>query len=128
MKALCLILSVCSAGLVACNTDNPLRERPPAACFRPSDVARWGEFEQTQFWVETERGDVFAGRLRSACPSVGWVNQIAIQPEAGRDVCSGDRARIVAPDPTSRTEVCLVDNFHPVSPADAAVLTKKRAD
>lgn len=124
MKRLGLALSACT--LIGCSTDSPSTERPHLNCFRPSEVARWGSFERTQFWVETARGDVYAGRLRSVCPSVDWAKQLSIQPQAGWEVCPGDQARLVVPDPTSRTEICEVDSFHPVSGEDAAALTRKK--
>jgi hypothetical protein len=126
MKPLIPAAMLAAVALAACNTDGARGPTPTSACFLPSDVDRWGAVDALQFWAETRRGDVSTGRLTTVCPTVDWSNQIAIQPEFGRTVCPGQRARLIVPDFATRTEVCYVDNIRLASPEEGARL-KHRA-
>lgn len=123
MKPLALVL-VAVFALAGCSADGPA-ERTPRACFLPSDVERWGAVDALHFWVETDRGDVYAGRLDTICPTADWSNQIAIQPSVGRLVCPGQEVRLIVPDRTTRTEICYVQSLELVTPEEGARLQSR---
>lgn len=113
-----------AVALSACTADGP-SERTPSACFLPGDVERWGAVDALQFWVETDRGDVYAGRMETVCPTADWSNRIAIQPFVGRMICPGQEVRLVIPDPATRTEVCYVRELRLVTPEEGARLQSR---
>ena len=114
-----------AAALVSCadDIDTASNDGSVSQCFKSSDVTAFDQLSQTRFVIHTQRGQVFSANL-PACQGIDWVQQVALLPIRGRQICEGDQGRLLTSDPAGRQLTCSAFSFHQLSDAEVAMLPR----
>lgn len=99
------------------------QKKPPAACFRASDVQGWKLTNNSQgINLSILHGGVYSAKVLGQCSGAEFANRIAIVSSPSSFVCEGDQAKLAVRDVTG-PQSCQLLNFHKLTPDEVAALS-----
>ena len=112
----------CAGAVPGQETQTRASTSPERQCFSPQQIANFRTADATTLYLKVRSNKVYELTTSGGCNDVDGTTRLAILPEIGSRLCSGDWATIAAPGSTQAIQRCRVHISKVLSAEEVAAL------